>query len=340
MTYRSVTRGGRYRPAWQTLLMIACVWWACLPAQAQTPSELDRGRALYREGLSLEAASDWAGALKKFEEVAPIRLTPQVRFHIARCKEYLGRWTEALGDYRLAEYDASQIQAQELPQISEARQVLERRIPRLVIDAGDGSQVAQLVLDGVELGRNRLGAELAVNPGPHQVTVSWSDGSSRELGVNVAEHEVKRVSLPHPEISVEPPLVTNPEGSQPPVADADSQTARPLLPWVLGGVGVASLGAGTVFYILQANAKSELERVCGPPPGPCPESMRDTSDRGALYARLVPVAGAIGVAALGAATTLWLTTNPPWNGRGRTAALRVDLVTAPHATGVQVAGHF
>jgi tetratricopeptide (TPR) repeat protein len=320
--------------------MLACALFVCLQAQAQTPAELDRGRVLYREGLSLEAASDWAGALKKFEQVARIRLTPQVRFHIARCKEYLGRWTEALGDYRLAEYDASQIHAEELPQISEARQLLERRIPRLVIDAGDGSQVAQLVLDGVELGRNRLGSELAVNPGPHQVSVFWTNGSSRELSVNVAEHEVKRVTLPQHGTAARQPLAASPGDAALPQPDAEVNMTRSLLPWILGGVGVVSLSAGAVFYALQADAEDELERVCGPPPGPCPESLRDTSDRGALYARLVPVAGAIGVAALGAAATLWITTGPRQNGGVRAASLRLDVRAAPHMTGVQVAGSF
>jgi hypothetical protein len=205
-----------------------------------------------------------------------------------------------------------------------------------VIDAGDGSQVSELVLDGVELGRNRMGVEHAVNPGPHRVTVFWTDGSSRELDVDVAEHEVKHVTLAHRETPSPPPFVAAPGNPEQP----QSTQARSVLPWVLGGVGVASLGAGAVFYFLQADARSELERVCGPPPGPCPESLRDTSDRGALYARLVPVAGAIGVAALGAAVTLWVIGMPPHNGGVRAASLRLDMMAAPEVTGVQVAGQF
>ena len=69
---------------------------------------LEKARNLFRQGLSLEAAGNWAAALAKFQEVMKVKLTPQVRFHSARCSEQLGRLNEALGEYRLAEYEAGQ----------------------------------------------------------------------------------------------------------------------------------------------------------------------------------------------------------------------------------------
>src|SRR5262249_8292684 len=65
------------------------------PALAQTPSELAQARARFDEGLSLAAAGDWASALTAFQDVARVKLTPQVRFHIARCEEKLGFWVRA-----------------------------------------------------------------------------------------------------------------------------------------------------------------------------------------------------------------------------------------------------
>jgi hypothetical protein len=79
-----------------------------LPLRAEDvpDARLAEARVWFRDGLSLEAAGDWAGALTRFEQVAKVRFTPQVRFHVARCKEHLGRMTEALGDYRISEYEA------------------------------------------------------------------------------------------------------------------------------------------------------------------------------------------------------------------------------------------
>src|SRR5215510_548771 len=60
------------------------------PAAAQSQDDLERARNFFREGLSLEAAGNWAQALAKFREVGKVKLTPQVRFHTARCNEQLG----------------------------------------------------------------------------------------------------------------------------------------------------------------------------------------------------------------------------------------------------------
>lgn len=338
LAYRRVNRGGMNRSVWRALLLLAILVTG-LPLQAQTDAELEQGRALYRDGLSLEAAGDWAGALQKFEQVARVRLTPQVRFHIARCKEYLGRWTEALGDYRLAEYEATQIGAKEQSQIAEARALLEERVPKLVINAVDGSQVSRLSLDGVELGRSRLGAQLAVNPGPHRITVVYTGGASRNVDVNVQERALEHVRLP---LSPEgPPAGTGAGDAGAPAVPGQQDTVRSWWPWILAGSGVASLGAAGVFLYLREDAEDELQRVCGPPPGPCPESMTDTHSRGALYARLAPIAGAVGVTALaGAAATWWMTSRKPRDSQAIRTTLKLDFVATPRTTGVQLEGHF
>src|ERR1051325_9094803 len=110
------------------------------PAAAQSQEELERARQQFRQGLRLEAAGDWAASLAKFVEVGKVKLTPQVRFHGARCNEQLGRLNEALGEYRLAEYEAGQQRLKELQAITQARQALESRVPKLLIKRGEGAE--------------------------------------------------------------------------------------------------------------------------------------------------------------------------------------------------------
>src|SRR5687768_5820481 len=86
------------------------IWLATAPAFAQRPQPdpaLVRAREVFRQGLALESARDWASALAKFREVAAVRSTAQVRFHIARCQEQLGQLNEALGAYELAMSEAT-----------------------------------------------------------------------------------------------------------------------------------------------------------------------------------------------------------------------------------------
>src|SRR5690349_5526477 len=106
---------------------------AARPVAAQSQDDLERARNFFREGLSLEAAGNWAQALAKFREVGKVKLTPQVRFHTARCNEQLGHLNTALGEYKLAEYEGGQQNIPELPAITQARTSLEARIPKLVI---------------------------------------------------------------------------------------------------------------------------------------------------------------------------------------------------------------
>jgi len=120
-----------------------------VPALAQTAAELARGRDLFWQALSLEVAGDWAGALARIQQAAQIKTTPQVRFHLARCKEQLGRLTEALGDYRLSEYEAVRVNAAELNEIKNGRQTLEKRVPKLVVTVSPALIDATVELDAI-----------------------------------------------------------------------------------------------------------------------------------------------------------------------------------------------
>src|SRR5882672_904089 len=168
------------------------------PARAQTQEELERARQQFRQGLSLEAAGNWSAALAKFVEVGKVKLTPQVRFHSARCNEQLGRLNEALGEYRLAEYEAGQQGLKEAAEISQARQALESRVPKLVIKRGEGAEAARIELDGVELGEAQIGQPVAVDPGPHTIVAKLGGDRQVEESASVKESETAEVVLKAP----------------------------------------------------------------------------------------------------------------------------------------------
>ncbi len=176
-------------------IVAAAAIFSLVPAQAsaQSKEDLDKARALFREGLALSAANNCSGALVKFKAVASVKMTPQVAFNIAECEEKLGKLVSALGNYRLVESAAAtdkkakDVAAQATPRIA----ALEERIPKLSITRGKGAEAASIELDGNELGSNQIGTPMPVDPGPHMVVGKIGAQEISNSTVTLAEKESK-----------------------------------------------------------------------------------------------------------------------------------------------------
>lgn len=82
------------------------------------------------------------------------------------------------------------------------------------------------------------------------------------------------------------------------------QFKRPtrVVPWIVGGAGVASLAASGVFFLLHGRETRKLERDCID--GICPTSSESTIDRANLYGTAGWVGLAAGAVGVGAAVVL------------------------------------
>lgn len=299
-------------------------------ALAQTAEELDKARLAFRDGLSLEAAGNWTAALAKFQAVGRVKLTPQVRFHIGRCHEQLGRLNEALGEYRLAEHEAQQQNLTELPAMTSARQALEGRVPKLVIKRGRGAELARVELDGVEIGEAQLGTAFGVDPGPHTVIAKLPGKQEFQRSAIVKESETVELVLDAPEgLGPAAPEAGTKELPSSAEEDRRGKGSR-ALPWVFGSVGVAGLAAAGAFYVLRAGAESDLEDGCRG--SVCPKSLEDRQNNGELYTTLSFVSLGVGVVGLGVATYL-LVSGPPSSARAGQVTLPVDVAALPSGGG-------
>lgn len=302
-------------------------------AVAQSPGDLEGARKAFREALSQEAAGDWAGALTKLEEVARLKLTAPVRYHIARCKEHLGRYTEALGEYGLAEFDAQKTDAPELGEITRAKADLASRMPRLVLVVPGALVGATIKLDGVELGGKQLSAEFPVNPGPHRLTVK-QDARQWDKTFVAKESKLSRMDLSPPED--EKAADGQPADAK---AKAGSEGGAGVAPWIAAGVGVAGLAGAGVFSLMKSSAESDLDSTCRG--SVCPDSMRSTksaSDRDGLLAVL---SLGIGAAGFGTAAVLWLTAGSDAPAKAKeTSRLRFDVTPSSAGLGVSARGAF
>ncbi|KYF77809.1 hypothetical protein BE11_40000 [Sorangium cellulosum] len=267
------------------------------PALAQDTDELKRARAQFQQATELEQAGNWAAALQQFREVGQVRMTPQVRFHIAVCEENLGRLVAALGGYELALAEADAVGADFRAEVEQAIGRLRARIPKLVIVRGKGAGSAAMELDGVALGGTSIGVEVPLDPGPHALTAKAPNHKLFQETVELKEGGVTRVEVTLEALPQELLIQAGALSERPP---------SKVVPYVIGGVGAASLIGSGVLFVLRQGALKDLEDACGSGGKACPASMESRYDDLKFYHYGAQVALGVGVAAVGTATAILL----------------------------------
>ena len=247
------------------------------PAVAQDKKELSKARAQFQRAIELEQAGNYSTALEQFRDVGQVRMTPQVRFHIASCEEKLGRLVTALGGYQLAFADADGVGEDFKAEVDAAVTRLEASIPKLVIQRGSGAEAAEIQLDGVALGASSVGVPVPLDPGPHSVSAKAPGALPFSQTVTISENEQKSVEVV---LSPEPQEPRAAAGVAAPVA-ADKSNPR-LIPYVIGGVGIASLiGCGGAVFDASEHAaaisKISAGRTTTPVRARLPVTIRTSS---------------------------------------------------------------
>lgn len=295
------------------------------PAAASSAEALKRAREQFGQALALQTAGDWAGALSLLKEVAAVKSTPQVRFNMALCEEKLGRLVAALGDYELAAADARASEADQVAEEVESRlESLRQRIPKITIKRGSGAEAAEVAVDGVSVGDQVIGTPMPTDPGPHTIDAKASGFKPFRKGVRLAEQQTETIEV-----------VLEPEPVPPPGAGLGGGGGRaggrsPVFGYVLGGIGIASLGASGLFFGLRAAKISDLDKAC--PNRTCPSSDQQSDiDAGKLYTTMANVTLAVGVAAIAGGIVLVLTSGP---------STEASVALAPAPGGAQLLGKF
>lgn len=269
------------------------------PLAAQDDPDLARARADFQQGVELEQAGNCAAALPLFRQVGQVRMTPQVRFHIGLCEAQLGRLVAALGGLELALADADTVGQGFRDEVEQNIARLRERIPKLVLKRGEGAETAAIELDGVPLGDTSIGVEVPVDPGPHSITAVARGFEQFQQTVTLREGATETLQI-ELEAAPEPPAGSM-DGAALPAAPAPKTK---VLPYVVGGAGVASLVASGVLFALRQSSKSELDSQCEN--SVCDSSQKAEYDRLKIYHYGSLATLGVGVAALGTATVLYV----------------------------------
>jgi hypothetical protein len=232
-------------------------------ADAAEKDDLSKARAKFQQATELEQAGNHGNALQLFREVGQVRMTPQVRFHIASCEEKLGKLVAALGGYELALAEAESLGPEFQKEVEDRASALRSRIPKLVIERGEGAQAATIELDGVSLGASSVGVEVPLDPGPHTVQAKAPGYKQYMSTVEVSERQVEKVTVELAKLADEEKPLDAPK-------DVPKAPPPPVRHTVVLPIGIATVAAGAaawatsgIFYVLQRGKDSDLAALCG-----------------------------------------------------------------------------
>jgi hypothetical protein len=226
--------------------------------QAQNVDELAEARASFQRAVELEQGRNWGGALKLFRQVGQVKMTPQVRYHIATCEEHLGQLVVALGGYELALEQSEGMHPDFIEEVQASINDLKSRVPKLAIERGQGAEAASIQLDGVDLGASSLGVEIPLDPGPHTVTATAPGYEPYQETVSMTEGGVEVLRVALVEIQEEPVAVAPPPVVEPP----PPQKKYGIAPYVIAGTGGVLVLTGSTFLIVALSKHGEAKSLC------------------------------------------------------------------------------
>lgn len=328
---------------------IACLLILSLsvPAFAQTEEEMTAARKKFDTALEYEKQGDWTGALTMMKDVAKVKSTSQVRFHIALCLENLHRLVEARAEFIGSKDDADIKEGAAGSVMSkkagERIADLDARIPKVELTVPEEVINAKLQIDGGAPIALIVKNTVLLDPGDHKLVVYATSRRTFTKSVKVKERDpiVKiEVQLPfEDEDTPPPPPIDKPP---PPVEKPAPPPEKPLNKWdaypfIFGGIGLAALGVGGIMYAYRSGTIYEMDAACGPDRNRCPRNVEDIESRGRTYTSVGNIFLGLGVVAVATGVVLYIV-KP--KSRDTASTTMVHVAGGPSTLGVTVVSAF
>jgi hypothetical protein len=288
------------------LSFLAVVALAPPSALAQAPTE-DRvaAESLFAEGRQLLLAGDYERACSKLEASRQLEPALGTSLNLADCYDKLGRSASAWAEFRSAAAAAQRAGDTLRKDTALARvAALEPRLSRLRIELADPS--VSVLQNGARLNPAVIGSAIPVDPGTYRLEASAPGKGSWTESVEVRGEGVL-VEVRVPALVDGPGMPPGPPMPEPPPMTAESGHGQRTLAWVVGGVGVASVAAGTIFGALAASSWSKAEDSCVDYPYQCTPDGLEHADQAGTRATIATVGFIVGAAALGTSVVLFVT---------------------------------
>jgi hypothetical protein len=308
------------------------------PALAQDPAH-DRAVAAFEEARRFIAAGDCASAVVRLAQSLQLEPSVGANLSLADCYETsdpLLAWTKLREAERLAylKHDDRRAVARE------RATALEPKLPVVRIEIPPSTLLQpelELRVDGVRIDPYFYGdTAFAMAAGPHVLAASLPHRSwSRRVVAEIGATTPVAVDLDECP-ATDGRALAPPQPARAPSAAQDPGSTRRSLAYVVGGVGVAALGAGTLFGVVSLTKKADIESACGGNASACsahPGILDAEQADQRTFGRLSSLSFAFAGAAITGAVVLYLTA--PHNPEGR---IEVAPVADGHGSGVMMRG--
>lgn len=220
------------------------------PASADQTADAARAQALFTSGRAALERGDYTVACAELSESLSLVVRSNTLFNLAQCEEHEGKLVDARRHWR----QGMELLAPEDQRLGVARgriEGLDRRIPRIQVQlAGDAPAETRVELDGRPVSPAALAEPIAADPGAHAITVHAPGHAARKMELTLREGETRSVLLSLSTGVAPPPVVIPPS------------RGRPVVGWVLGGIGVAGLAVAGVTGGMLVARHGAIQDAC------------------------------------------------------------------------------
>ncbi|MGN6105783.1 MAG: hypothetical protein ACTHU0_11805 [Kofleriaceae bacterium] len=240
-------------------LSIALLVLGIAPPRAARADAKAEAVALFDRGIKELKAGNHAKACELLAASNALVPDSGTRGSLARCYTQLGRIASAWLLWReLA--DTAPSPALRADAAAQARK-LEPRLARYVVKTAAPIEGLALTLDGKPI-RASLDVEVPIDPGSYRISAAAPGRRSHEQPLVAAEGQTTVIEIPALEPTHEPVLEPAPA---PPAAPAPASPGRgrKIAAIAIGGLGVASLVAGSVFGAQASSRYDDAIALCG-----------------------------------------------------------------------------
>jgi hypothetical protein len=279
---------------------------ASVDARADTPSKADVARAaeLKKAGDTFAHASQFREALKAYDESYALVADPAILYNRGRAHEALGEFPEALDELERFVATAPSDLKSRVPNLEGRVQEIAHNVATLVVECPVAG--ATVVIRGKTSGTTPLAAPLRLSAGDAAIEVTAAGYKAFQKSATLAGGETTTIP-----IALEKDEPAKAEAPPPAAHDAKSDEApsRMSSGWkavtlTAGGVGVASLVTGVVFFGLALSDKSDADAHC--PNKTCDPTGRASLNEAQTFATVSTVFVVVGALGLAAAATTFI----------------------------------
>jgi len=259
-----------------TVILVFCIAWVAWAAPLASAQETADSERLFKEGVRLYQAKQYAEACPLLERSQAAAPTLKARGALALCYEGMGRVASAYKTWKELADQAKEAGAVEQPRMKRALQKIEQLAPhvaRVVFQVVESPANVQVSLDGQALASTDLGAAIPVDPGAHTIDakapdrVDWhgnfdlgkpDEGKTRSLPIGPLA-PIQRVDIQVPEGQ---PTVDNTTYARVPVEPTRHWPTLKYVGLATAGAGVVAITIGTIFAV-SANSKWSDAKALG-----------------------------------------------------------------------------